>query len=240
MAFPSRLVRVCMIWSSSTSARPSHRPSSTRTPPAGQPLDLVHGGLDELEGLDGAIRIGRVSEPIRSMSSRSLISRVSRSLLSTATSTIDQARSPRSPTAPPASSPSEPRIDGQRGPQLVADHREELVLHPLHLAPVGDVAEDHHRARGASSLLSSTGLAVTSTGKRAPPGPGVGVLDPADHRTATRSLGHVALAARPFAGGACSPWKSVGVEAEHLVHGSPRASAARGLTNVIRPSRSTP
>ena len=58
---------------------------------------------------------------------------------------------------------------GERGPQLVADHGEELVLHPLDLAPLGDVAEDHDGASRCPSSGSSTGFAVTSTGNGSPP-----------------------------------------------------------------------
>ena len=79
---------------------------------------------------------------------------------------------------------------GQRGPQLVADHRHELALHPVDLAALGDVAEDHD-GTGHGVVLDQRGGRHLD-GDLQPVRPGVEVVLGAGHRPPADRLGDVA------------------------------------------------
>ena len=101
-----------------------------------------------------------------------------------------------SPSRPLCQQPERAPDRGERGAQLVADDREELVLHPVDLLALGHVAEDHHGP--AQLVLVDHRAGGDLDGERRAVGPHVDVLLTDHHDPAADRLRDVA--ARPREG----------------------------------------
>ena len=150
MALPSRLVSVCMIRSSSASTRPEQPPSSSpHLRGGGQALDGVGGRGQQLAGVERR-DLHRLGARLDALDVEEVVDQAGQPLAALQRDPDQRVRARGQLAELAAGQQAERAADrGQRGAQLVADDREELVLHPVDLAPLGDVAEDHHRAADA-------------------------------------------------------------------------------------------